>query len=69
MTADLIQVKFVLCIIRCYGCDDEVPVEPESTIHNCIKLILKAMNLSPPPGNFLQDTLLSGVFHHQRCQR
>ena len=41
-----------LCVFRCYACDDEVPVEPESTLHNCIKLILKAMNLSPPPGDF-----------------
>lgn len=39
-------------MFRCYACDDEVPVEPESTLHNCIKLILKAMNLSPPPGDF-----------------
>ena len=27
-------------------------MEPGSTLHNCIKLILKAMNLSPPPGDF-----------------
>ena len=27
-------------------------MEPESTLHTCIKLILKAMNLSPPPGDF-----------------
>ena len=39
-------------MFRCYACDDEVPVEPESTLHSCIKLILKAMNLSPPPGDF-----------------
>lgn len=39
-------------MFRCYACDDEVPVEPESTLHTCIKLISKAMNLSPPPGDF-----------------
>lgn len=39
-------------MFRCYACDDEVPVEPESTLHACMKLILKAMNLSPPPGDF-----------------
>ncbi|XP_068698899.1 ubiquitin carboxyl-terminal hydrolase 16-like isoform X2 [Montipora foliosa] len=36
-------------VVWCYACDDEVPVEPESTIHGSIKLILKAMNRSPPP--------------------
>ncbi|PFX31171.1 Ubiquitin carboxyl-terminal hydrolase 16 [Stylophora pistillata] len=32
----------------CYACDDEVQVEPESSVQKCIKLLLKAMNLSPP---------------------
>ncbi|XP_015750002.1 PREDICTED: ubiquitin carboxyl-terminal hydrolase 16-like, partial [Acropora digitifera] len=36
-------------VVWCYDCDDQVLVQAESTIHNCIKLILKAMNLSPPP--------------------
>ena len=40
----------VIWYFRCYDCDDQVLVQAESTIHNCIKLILKAMNLSPPPG-------------------
>ena len=46
-------------MFRCYTCDDEVPVEPESTLHNCIKLILKAMNLSPPSGDF--NTRVGGL--------
>ena len=52
---------------RCYDCDDQVLVQAESTIHNCIKLILKAMNLSPPPGipvltsNLNDNKLLLGI--------
>lgn len=66
MTADMIMPVFfsALCF-RCYACDDEVPVEPETALHNCIKLILKAMNLSPPPGDFNpffpQDTNMCGT--------
>mgnify|MGYP000205824638 CR=1 FL=1 len=36
---------------RCYACDDEVPAEPDSSVQKCIKLLLKAMNLTPPAGN------------------
>ena len=46
-----------LFVFRCYACDDEVPVEPETPVHNCIKLILKAMNLSPPPGLYITDKI------------
>ena len=46
-----------LFVSRCYACDDEVPVEPETPVHNCIKLILKAMNLSPPPGLYITDKI------------
>ena len=46
-----------LFVFRCYTCDDEVPVEPETPVHNCIKLILKAMNLSPPPGLYITDKI------------
>ena len=46
-----------LFVVRCYACDDEVPVEPETPVHNCIKLILKAMNLSPPPGLYITDKI------------
>ena len=46
-----------LFVFRCYACDDEVPVEPETLVHNCIKLILKAMNLSPPPGLYITDKM------------
>ena len=46
-----------LFVFRCYACDDEVPVEPETLVHNCIKLILKAMNLSPPPGLYITDKI------------
>ena len=47
----VVVFDFCLFLSRCYACDDEVPVEPESALHKCIKLLLKAMNLSPPPGN------------------
>ena len=46
-----------LFVFRCYACDDEVPVEPETLVHNCIKLILKAMNLSPPTGLYITDKI------------
>ena len=46
-----------LFVFRCYACDDEVPVEPETPVHNCIKLILKAMNLSPPTGLYITDKI------------
>lgn len=36
---------------RCYACDDEVLVEPDSSVQKCIKLLLKVMNLTPPAGN------------------
>ncbi|XP_031549997.1 ubiquitin carboxyl-terminal hydrolase 16-like [Actinia tenebrosa] len=46
--AHCLTVNLYSMMVWCYSCDMEVPVQPNTDLHECIKLLLKALNMKAP---------------------